>query len=115
YGNEQFYMSIILPHAERSVDGVVNQLDAAKISSLIERADTSAAPVYLPKFKLEYKKVLNQPLQALGIEGAFFNADFSRFFVDASQLKISEVNHKTFIEVDEEGTEAAAATSVTVG
>lgn len=114
YGNEQFYMSIILPHADRSIDEIINQMDAAKISSLVERADTSSAPLYLPKFKLEYKKVLNEPLQALGINDAFVNADFSGFFADAGQLNVSEVNHKTFIEVDEEGTEAAAATSVGV-
>src|SRR5690606_35291960 len=114
YGNEQFYMSIMLPHAGKSIDEVINQLDAGKINHLVSKADTSAAPLYLPKFKLEYKRELSKPLQTLGIEDAFFAGDFTEFFVDAPQLEISKVNHKTFIEVDEEGTEAAAATSVTI-
>lgn len=114
YGNQQFYMSIILPHAGKSVNDVINSLDAFKIRSLIAEADTSSAPLFLPKFKLEYEKELNEPLKSLGIKDAFDNADFSQFFVNAGPLKISKVNHKTFIEVDEEGTEAAAATSVEI-
>ena len=66
----------------------------------------------LPRFKLEYGVNLNDTLKALGMEIAFIGgADFSGM---APNLLISEVKHKTFVEVNEEGTEAAAATGVTI-
>jgi serpin B len=67
--------------------------------------------VELPRFKLEYKVELNQPLQALGMKMAFdqTNANFSGI---ARYLYISTVLQKTFVEVKEEGTEAAAVTGI---
>jgi serpin B len=67
--------------------------------------------VVLPKFKLEYSVELNQPLQALGMKAAFapIGADFSGI---APQLFISHARQKTFVEVKEEGTEAAAVTGI---
>ena len=70
--------------------------------------------IYLPKFKLEYEKTLNRILQAMGMGIAFSEAaDFTRINRGGS-LFISNVKHKTFVEVNEEGTEAAAATSVEI-
>lgn len=73
----------------------------------------------LPKFTMAYEKSLNQPLTELGMGIAFEagKADFSGLAEDgtAGNIYISEVKHKTFIEVDEVGTEAAAVTSVEVG
>ena len=66
----------------------------------------------MPKFKYEYKRTLNDDLKALGMEVAFdpINADFSNMCYHP--LVISFVLHQTFIETNEEGTEAAAATVV---
>ena len=65
----------------------------------------------MPKFKIEYEKKLNDELKAMGMGIAFDDfADFSR--IASAPLAISEVKHKTFVEVNEEGTEAAAVTSV---
>ncbi len=65
----------------------------------------------LPRFKLDYSVLLNNPLQALGMKSAFdaSKADFSGI---APQLYISAVLQKTFVEVKEEGTEAAAVTGI---
>ena len=68
--------------------------------------------LYLPKFKFSYKQKLNEALTNLGMGLAFSDhADFTGINANGG-LTISEVNHKSFIEVNEEGTEAAAVTSV---
>jgi serpin B len=71
----------------------------------------------LPKFTLEYELELNDVLKMLGMEIAFnpAEADFTRMYKKEEvgmNLYISKVKHKTFVEVNEEGTEAAAVTSV---
>src|SRR5699024_4549646 len=68
----------------------------------------------LPKFELEYEVNLNETLQDFGIETAFDTVDLSKMFEESSGLFISEVKQKSFVNVSEEGTEAAAATSVAV-
>ncbi len=66
--------------------------------------------IRLPRFKTDYDVTLNDSLKALGMEEAFSKqANFSGI---GKNLAISQVKHKTFVEVNEEGTEAAAATSV---
>ncbi|MBA7557043.1 hypothetical protein ES705_49772 [subsurface metagenome] len=70
--------------------------------------------IFIPKFKFEFKKELKEVLSHLGMGIAFSDlADFSKINPDYDLL-ISSVKHKTFIEVNEEGTEAAAVTAVTV-
>jgi len=68
--------------------------------------------VEMPKFKYEYKELLNIPLKELGLGIAFSDtADFSKI-TTSMLIKISRVIHQSFIDVQEEGTEAAAATIV---
>ena len=70
--------------------------------------------VQLPKFKFETFKLLNDPLNGMGMGIAFTDAaDFSRIN-PAGNLFISKILHKTFIDVNEEGTEAAAVTTVEI-
>jgi Serine protease inhibitor len=66
--------------------------------------------VVLPRFKLEYGVELKQPLKALGMKAAFGKTDFSG--ISDHPLFISAVRQRTFVEVNEEGTEAAAATVI---
>jgi serine protease inhibitor len=85
------------------------------MNDMIKAADTGTFEVYLPKFKIEYKILLNDVLTAMGMEQSFgTDADFSNLFDEDLALCISRVLHQSFIEVDEEGTEAAAATVVEV-
>ncbi|HEX8185290.1 MAG TPA: serpin family protein, partial [Blastocatellia bacterium] len=67
----------------------------------------------LPRFKVEYEVTLNDALKALGMEPAFdaSRANFSGMAQAGQNVYISKVKHKTFVEVNEEGTEAAAVTS----
>lgn len=115
YGNGQFVFSILLPKDPEKLDEIINQLDVDQFNSFIEGADTSTFKIYLPKFKIEYKIKLNDILAVMGMDQSFGGeADFGDLFVENLNLYISSVLHQSFLEVDEEGTEAAAATVVQI-
>jgi serpin B len=112
YGGEAFAMTVVLPREGVSIDSLVAELDEDSWASMLEYASPTEIQILLPRFKLEYEKVLNDVLKALGMEIAFTaGADFSRI-APGRELFISRVKQKTFVEVDEEGTEAAAVTVV---
>ncbi len=113
YGNEKFYMTVILPSVSENIDDIISILNPEDwntwMSGFHELDDAS---LYLPKFKLEYKLSLVDVLKSMGMEIAFSgSADFSKI-TNSTSLFISDVLHKTFVEVNEEGTTAAAVTSV---
>ena len=115
YGNGQFVFSIILPHDASELNDIIEQIDTGDFSNIISNSDTGTYQVYLPKFKFEYKSTLNSVLAVKGMEQSFGpSADFSNLFEENLSLFISRILHQSFIEVDEEGTEAAAATVVQV-
>jgi serpin B len=81
----------------------------------IAALDTNRTEFYLPKFKLENKLTLVDPLKALGMAIAFTDAaDFTRISRSGGLL-ITDVRHRTYVDVNEEGTTAAAVTAVVVG
>jgi len=116
YGGEAFAMTVVLPSEALGIDAFVESLDAEAWAEIIAGLRETELLVALPKFTLEYEKNLNDILKALGMEVAFdpAAADFSRMHRDAlaMQLHISRVKQKAFVDVDEEGTRAAAVTSV---
>ena len=114
FGRGNWAMDFILPKEGKKLDDVVNELSATSLSSwLSSLSSPSSIQVSLPPFKFEYSKKLNELLSQMGMDIAFQPAlaDFSGINPN-EQLYISKVQHKTFIEVNEEGAEAAAATSV---
>jgi len=116
YGNGQFSMSIIMPHAQDEIENLAEQFNLDNFNDWVSEADTITTKLFLPKFKLEYKTSLNQPLQDLGIKQAFTNkAEFPDLFENELPLEISKVIHQTFLEIDEKGSEAAAVTVVEIG
>ncbi|MEJ2335733.1 MAG: serpin family protein [Gemmatimonadales bacterium] len=119
YGGEAFAMTVVLPSDATDIGEFVESLDAEAWAEIIAGLGETELLVALPKFALEYEKTLNDALEALGMEVAFdpATADFSRMQRDAlaMQLHISRVKQKAFVDVDEEGTRAAAVTSVEVG
>lgn len=118
YGASAYAMTIMLPAAGSSADELLTWLDAAewsRITTALDQAAPGTAPLEMPKFKLQYERTLNGDLQALGMRRAFSEseADFSNMVTPGGpRLMISEVKQKTFVDVNEEGTEAAAVTSV---
>ncbi|MDZ4700037.1 MAG: serpin family protein [Rhodothermales bacterium] len=117
YGNGQYRMTVILPETTEDLPALIASLDDTKWARLVDDFDDQAVNIFLPRFTLEYKQTLNDALTALGIEDAFVEglADFSGIPQDpAIELVISRVLHKTFVEVNEEGTEAAAVTAAEV-
>jgi serpin B len=112
YGEGRVSMYIFLPNRDSNLNDVIEQLNAENWSTWMSQfqESTDDSELILPRFKLEYEVRLNDTLTALGMGIAFgTGADFSGM---GTQLFISEVRHKTIIEVNEEGTEAAAVTVV---
>lgn len=115
YSEGEMTMQVYLPKEGKSVDDLVADTTAETWNMWQEDFEEKVeGTVRLPKFKLEYDVLLNEPLQELGIKTAFGNGqpDFSPMVETTMPLYISEVKQKTAIEVDEKGTEAAAVTSV---
>lgn len=113
YGNEQYSMTIVMPSGDNKVQDIIPLLNPTSLNTWLAQGQKIGKELQMPKFKMEYEKQLNAMLIKLGMGVAFTGgANFSRMIEGHSNLAISEVKHKTFVEVNEEGTEAAAVTSV---
>ena len=109
-------MVILLPKAQDGLGQLETSLTSAKIEGWLAKLSSRRLDVSLPKFKLEAQCELTDALSALGMPVAFKlgQADFSGI-TGTRELAISAVVHKAFVEVEEKGTEAAAATGVVFG
>jgi serpin B len=116
YGGGAFSMTVILPDRGVDVDRTVDSLTPERWRAITDGLAEANVGIQLPKFRLEYEKHLVDALGALGMGVAFSDAtaDFTGIQRDGG-LHVSDVLQKTYVDVDEEGTEAAAATSVTIG
>ncbi len=116
YGNERFRMTVLLPKQGVDLDSLISSFNPSDWNQWMSEFSEHEVKLQLPKFKLEYKITLNDILKALGMAVAFepYEADFTKLYSGPENAYISNVKHKTFVEVDEEGTEAAAVTSVEV-
>ncbi len=113
-GRLSFYL--FLPGPEQELDDFYKGLTAETWGSWMDQFAETEAYIGLPRFKFEYEASLNDALKAMGMEIAFEagTADLSKMKPVPPDMFIAEVKHKTFVEVNEKGTEAAAATSVEV-
>lgn len=111
YEGENIHMFIILPKELYGLESLKKKMDGSKLLSYFRQMDSMKIKVSIPKFTLEKRLDLKQVMSDLGMEQAFSNdANFSEMCSESVQ--ISQVVHKAFVEVNEEGTEAAAATGV---
>ncbi|MEH1769438.1 MAG: serpin family protein [Nostoc sp.] len=111
YGKDgKFSFYIFLPKQNSNLKVFYENLNVENWEKWMTQFNKQKGFIRLPRFKTDYEVTLNDALKSLGMEEAFSNkANFSGM---GKNFAISQVKHKTFIEVNEEGTEAAAATSV---
>ena len=116
YGGLAYSMTILLPGSPQGVDSLVENMTHAQWAGWVAALDSTSRQISMPKFRLEYELDMNDVLKSLGMSIAFSpdSADFTNMYAPGNVF-ISKVKHKTFVEVDEEGTEAAAVTSVEIG
>lgn len=117
YEGGRFAFAAILPEEGMSPEDYIAQLSAEQFTELFQNADKmQPVRVTVPKFSAEYKVEMREAMEALGMKEAFLDtADFSLMADTATGvLKIGNVLQKTFIEVDENGTRAAAATALDI-
>jgi len=116
YASEDLSMIILLPKQTDGLKEIENLLTLEKVKSWLSALKKQEVVVFIPKFKITSEFILSKMLKSLGMTDAFSMelADFSGIAPDAMGLYISEVIHKAFVDVNEEGTEAAAATAVVV-
>ena len=117
YAGGQFSMFVLLPHQIDGLATIKKQLTSENINqwvSALDRVRKQTVMLSLPQFKCETEYDLGSSLKNLGIKDAFLDskADFQGMGWPKGKLWISQVKHKAFIDVNEEGTEAAAATAV---
>lgn len=115
YGEGEMSMKVFLPKKSSSLEEFEQLLTMDNWRAWNAEFRSRQGTILLPKFQLEYEAVLNDALEQLGMVTAFGGADLSRMVQGDGSLPITEVKQKTFIDVNEEGTEAAAATSVATG
>lgn len=109
----------ILPRESMSVtlSDYIGMLSGETIQKLLDSRTEEPVEVTMPKFSYSYDTLMNEPLQALGVKKAFSGdeADFSKLYAEGSEgTYISRVLHNTFIDVNEKGTQAAAATVIEI-
>jgi len=117
YGFGCFSMTIFLPRPEENINSLISEFTSENWDQWINSFSEHNLTLQFPKFTLEYEINLNDVLKTLGMEIAFSDnqANFTNMYKGPYRLYINNVKHKTYIKVDEEGTEAAAATSVEMG
>jgi serpin B len=110
YQGEKFSMLILLPKDVDGMDSLEESLSVDNLNKWKGELRKMQTKVHMPKFKLETEYDLKSVLHDMGIYDAFDNADFTG--ISNSGLHIEKAVHKAFVEVNEEGTEAAAATGI---
>lgn len=114
YKGNDFSMLVLLPNEDRTLGEIERTLSVDNLNDYISKLAEREVMLKLPKFKFDAEYQLKQTLSEMGMPIAFSNtANFSRMS-RSNDLKVDEIFHKAFVEVSEEGTEAAAATAVVI-
>jgi len=114
YGDSAFSMVVMLPNEGVSTTDLIEEMNAEHWNTWFASSYMANVKIQLPKFKYGFKSLLNEPLINLGLGVAFGGAANFSNITPMADLYISRVIHQTYIDVKEEGTEAAAATIVEI-
>jgi serpin B len=112
YTDDASSMVVVLPRNNVSLETLEQELSYKNYQDWEKNMRNRMVNLYLPKFKVEQSFLLNENLKKMGVKQSFSdNAEYP-YIIDKTNLKISAVLHKSFVEVNEEGTEAAAVTAI---
>jgi len=114
YAGGRLGMYLFLPATNSSAGKLLESLNGPAWANSLSKFRNTEGQIGLPRFKLEYSAELNKPLNGLGMKKAFRPHAAEFFGISSTPLYIDLVKHKTFVEVNEEGTEAAGVTGVTM-
>lgn len=109
YGNEQFRFTILMPHNHEDLQEVIAEISAQSLQSILDESDEISVELELPKFKMNWKEDLKPSLAEMGMIMTGYPLLFEG---STPPIKVGQVIHQSFLEVNEEGSEAAAATAI---
>ena len=117
YEGRKYAFAAILPDENITLDEYISALSAEQLREMISAPQNCVVKTRIPKFKYECDSILNKTLENMGMKTAFqTNADFSKIGkTQNGNLFINSIQHKTFIDVNQEGTKVSSATSVEMG
>lgn len=111
YKGRDYSMIIILPNARNGLETMMQQLNVSKLNSLVLGMRSHRVKAQIPKFRIESTFELKPVLSAMGMSDVF-DEDKADLSGTGKDLYVSHVFHKAFVDINEKGTEAAAATAV---
>ena len=111
YKKDSMSAIVILPNEKKNINNFISELNDEKLQHLLKKMSYQKVRLELPKFKLEYTSELNGVLSKLGMNEAF-NKQSANFLGIGKDLYIAQILQKTFMKVDEEGTEVIAVTVI---
>jgi serine protease inhibitor len=115
YGQGRFSMLIVLPNSGVSLSSFAAGITPGDVSGWVGQLQMTQGSIALPKFTSTYGASLSPALSTLGMGIALCSSNMADFSALAPSVCVSDVEHKTVVEVDETGTVAAAGTAITVG
>ncbi len=117
FAGDAYSFSVAMPADSRTLDEFVSTLSEEKFNRWTGyAAKSSSRTLQMPRFKFAYEHSMNDLLKEMGMKRAFgADAELGRLFDETLDLFVSKVKQKTFVQIDEEGGEAAAVTSIVVG
>ena len=111
YMKDSMSAIVILPNEKKNINAFISELNDEKLQSLLKKMSNQKVRLELPKFKLEYTSELNNVLKKLGMNKPF-DKHSANFLGIGYDLYIDQILQKTYLKVDEEGTEAYAVTAI---
>lgn len=110
YKERELYLYVLVPNANETLESVGKSFTINDFQSIVQQTQDTFVDYTIPKFKLKYRKELNEVIRKFGVEKAFLpSADFSNL---AANVRIDKIVHTTELDVTEFGTIGSAATSI---